>query len=346
MKLLVFEFATATGLNDPSFKAEGRAMLCGLLEDLKDFKTYHLISDDTENISDYSIPLTVHAELDKWLESNIQRFDACIPIAPEENNILHDLTLIIENKGVKVLGSSSDAVKLTTNKYETYKFLKGKYPIIKTDRVYFKANNQETNEYERHNGPLFKDNGSKVLKPADGVSCSGVMVVKTMNDFICAHDRIQMITRLPYFIVQDYKPGITVSVSLLCNGDSAVPLSLNLQDVKLDAGEIKYHGGNVPFEHNLSKLAMEIAKNAVESIGGLKGYVGVDMILDEDNNEIHIVEINSRLTTAYVALRKIINLNLGEAILKSVQGELPTNIILNGEINFIKEGDTLRISVL
>ncbi len=346
MKLLVFEFATATGLNDPSFKAEGRAMLCGLLDDLKDFKTYHLISDHTEHLSDHSIPITVHGKLDKWLESNIQGFDACIPIAPEENNILHDLTLIIENKGVKVIGSSSEAVKLTTNKYETYKSLKDKYPIIKTDRVYFKADNQKINDYEGRNRNLFKNNGSKVLKPANGVSCSGVMVVKTMKEFMRAHDIIHEITDLPYFIVQDYKPGITVSVSLLCNGDSAVPLSLNLQDVKLDAGEIKYQGGKVPFEHDLSKLAIETAKNAVESIGGLKGYVGVDMILDEDNNEIRLVEINSRLTTAYVALRKIINLNLGEAILKSVQGELPNNIILNGEINFIKEGDTLRISVL
>jgi predicted ATP-grasp superfamily ATP-dependent carboligase len=32
---------------------------------------------------------------------------------------------------------------------------------------------------------------------------------------------------------------------------------------------------------NTSKLAKETAKNAVESIDGLKGYVGVDMILDE-----------------------------------------------------------------
>ena len=32
MKILVFEFATATGLDDPSFIAEGHAMLCGMLE--------------------------------------------------------------------------------------------------------------------------------------------------------------------------------------------------------------------------------------------------------------------------------------------------------------------------
>ena len=91
---------------------------------------------------------------------------------------------------------------------------------------------------------------------------------------------------------------------------------------------------------------METAKNVIESIDGIKGYVGVDMILDKDNNEVHIVEVNSRITTAYVALRKIINFNLGEAILESVQGELPNEIILNGTINFYKEGNNLRISVL
>jgi predicted ATP-grasp superfamily ATP-dependent carboligase len=36
---------------------------------------------------------------------NIKDYDACLPIAPEEDNMLHDLTLIIEKEGVEVLGS-------------------------------------------------------------------------------------------------------------------------------------------------------------------------------------------------------------------------------------------------
>ena len=343
MKILVFEFATATGVDDPSYIAEGRAMLCGILEDLKNFKTYHLISKDSQIINIQSIPIIVEGDLGEWLKRNIQDYDACLPIAPEENNILHDLTLLIEEQGVIVLGSSSNAVKLTTNKFETYNVLKDRFPIIKTEKIYFQDLDQKYNEYYN---PNMDNNLSMVVKPADGVSCLGVMVVNSLNEFMAAQNRIQMLTQLPYSIVQDYIHGISVSVSLLSNGNKAVPLSLNLQNIILDSCDIKYGGGKVPFKHRLSELALETAKNVIESIGGIRGYVGVDMIIDDDKNMVHIVEINSRLTTAYVALRKIINFNLGEAILKTLQGDLPDNVTLNGTINFYKEGKTLRISVL
>jgi predicted ATP-grasp superfamily ATP-dependent carboligase len=346
MKILVFEFATATGSDDPSFIAEGHAMLYGLLEDLKDFKTYHLISNDSQLMNTQSIPVTVNGDLDEWLRNNIHNYDACFPIAPEENNLLHDLTSIIEEQGVTVLGSSSNAVKLTTNKFETYNALKDKFPIIKTEKIYFNDLNQKSGGNEEYYRSHMKNGLSKVVKPADGVSCSGVMVVNSLNEFSTAKDHIHGLTQLPYCIIQDYVTGVSVSVSLLCNGDKAVPLSLNFQYIGLNSGGIEYGGGKVPFKHRLSEIAMETAKNVIETIDGIKGYVGVDMILDEDSNVVHIVEINSRITTAYVALRKIINFNLGEAIIKSVLGELPNDITLNGSINFYKEGKTLRIRVL
>ena len=346
MKLLIFEFATATGLDDPSITAEGHAMLYGLLDDLKGLKTHHLISDVSEIENSESIPVVLNDDIEKWLKKNIQNYDACLPIAPEENNILYDLTRIIEEQGVEIIGSSSNAVKLTTNKFDTYNILKDKFPIIKTEQVYFNDSDRKISEYEVYFHNHVKNSSSKVVKPADGVSCLGVTVVNSFNEFMKAHDHLKMFTKLPYFIIQEYIPGINISVSLLSNGDSAVPLSLNFQYVSLNSGEIKYRGGKVPIKHTLSEIAMETAKNAVESIDGLKGYIGVDMILNNANDKVHIVEINSRLTTPYVALRGIINFNLGEAILNSIPGELPSEVILNGEVNFFKEGNTLRISVL
>ena len=127
MKILVFEFATATGLDDPSINAEGQAMLYSILEDLKDFETHHLISSGFETpTSCQSMPVVIQGDLHEWLESNIADYDACLPIAPEENDLLHDLTIIIEKHDVEVLGSNSKAVKLTTNKFDTYNALKDK----------------------------------------------------------------------------------------------------------------------------------------------------------------------------------------------------------------------------
>ena len=346
MKLLILEYATATGLDDPSITAEGHSMLQGLLEDLKDFETYHLISSNvSENYDRYSLPIKVQGDLKIWLHRNIKFYDACILIAPEENNILYDITCIIEDEDVEILGSNSNAVKSTTNKFEMYNLLKEKLPLIKTEKIYFKDLHQETTLDQDYFKSLFINDQPKVIKPADGVSCSGISVVKSFEEFIKALDYLKMYTKLPYFIIQDYVSGVNVSVSLLSSGDSAVPISLNYQDVQLNSGKINYTGGKVPYKHKLSDIAMEISKKAVESIDGLKGYIGVDMIF-ENENEVRLVEINSRLTTPYVGLRKIVNFNLGEAIINSVNGELPSQIKLNGTVNFYKEEKNLRISVL
>lgn len=71
----------------------------------------------------------------------------------------------------------------------------------------------------------------------------------------------------------------------------------------------------------------------------MKGYVGVDLLLDEAHEEIYILEINPRLTTSYVALRRLLNFNLGEAIIDAVNGELPAKIELEGSLSFLKGED-------
>jgi predicted ATP-grasp superfamily ATP-dependent carboligase len=347
MKLLVFEYATAMGVIDPLITAEGHAMLHGVLDDLKDFKTYYLVSNGSETIETIQAQsLHVHGDIKEWLNRNIKNYDACLPIAPEEDNILYDLTLIIEKHGVPVLGSSSNAVKKTTNKFDMYNALNGKVPVIKTERILFKDSDKKIIKELNNYGSDFSDVVSKIAKPADGVSCSGVYVVDSSSDLLRAKSHIQNLTLLPYFILQDYIPGISASVSLLSDGKTAVPLSLNFQNIRLNYGEITYIGGTVPLKHKLSDLAMETAKKAVESIDGIKGYVGVDIIIDEINDQVHVIEINSRITTPYIAIRSIINFNLGEAIINAVNGKLPSEVRLNGMVKFYKEGKTLRINVI
>jgi predicted ATP-grasp superfamily ATP-dependent carboligase len=345
MKILIFEFATAMGLEEPSITAEGQAMLQGILEDLEGLETEHLISDKFKTMKiSKSDSITIHGNLKEWLHENLHNYDACLPIAPEENNLLHDITMIIEQEDVKVLGSSSNAVKITTNKFDMYNSLKGKIPVIKTEKLFFKDLNKKS--FIEEYGSIFKEGISKVVKPADGVSSTGVMVVNSFKELKMSCTYLSALTQLPYCIIQEHVLGVAASVSLLSNGKTAVPLSLNFQDVRLNSGEIDYNGGSIPLEHELSDSAKETAKRAVESIEGLRGFVGVDIILDGDENSVHLVEINSRLTTPYVALRKIINLNLGIVILNALNGELPSEVFLNGKVNFYKEGNSLKVDVL
>ena len=328
MKILVLEYITAMGIDDPSLWSEGQAMLDGFLEDFKDMDVDYLISlDHSISRNNYCNPVKLEGELMGWLDENISNYDSCLVIAPEEDFILYDIVNFIEKKGVEIIGSSSDAVMKCSDKFKMYESLKGKVPIIETEKVFF----NEIDSYKQFNN-------KRILKPADGVSCSGVHVVSSNDEMKKAASLIE--TNLPYFIIQNFIEGISASVSLISNGREAVPLSLNLQDIHFTDDGINYNGGQVPLIHELEDEAKEVAKRAVESMDGLKGYVGVDVILGK---EVHLVEINSRITTPYVALRRLLNFNLGDAILDSSYGKLPTKINLSGAISFCKKDDVLKL---
>lgn len=327
MKILVLEYITAMGIDDPSLWSEGQAMLDGFLEDFKDRDVDYLISlDHSISRNNYCNPVKLEGELMDWLDENISNYDFCLVIAPEEDFVLYDMVNFIEKKGVEIIGSSSDAVMTCSDKFQMYESLKGNVPIIETEKVFF----NEIDSYKQFNN-------KRILKPADGVSCSGVHVVSSNDEMKKAASLIE--TNLSYFIIQNFIEGISASVSLISNGREAVPLSLNLQDIHFTDDGINYNGGKVPLIHELEDEAKEVAKRAVESMDGLKGYVGVDVILGK---EVHLVEINSRITTPYVVLRRILNFNLGDAILDSICGKLPIKINLSGTMSFCKKDGVLK----
>ncbi len=74
LKLLVFEFAVANGLNDPALTVEGQCMLNGLLKDLNDYDVDYLISDNSlinskilDNVNECN-PIKIKNNLSLWLE--------------------------------------------------------------------------------------------------------------------------------------------------------------------------------------------------------------------------------------------------------------------------------------
>jgi predicted ATP-grasp superfamily ATP-dependent carboligase len=317
------------GIDDPSIWSEGQAMLNGFLDDFKDKNVDYLISSNQSiSCNNPCNPVKLEGELMDWLDKNISNYDSCLVIAPEEDFILYNIINFIEKKGIKIIGSSSDAVMTCSDKFLMYESLKDKVPIIRTEKVFFK----DVNSYKPFND-------KRILKPADGVSCSGVHIVSSNDEMKKAASLIE--TNIPYFVIQNFIEGTSASVSLISNGKEAVPLSLNLQDINFSDSGINYNGGQVPLNHKLADEAKKVAKKAVESIDGLKGYVGVDMILGD---KVHLVEINSRITTPYVALRNLLNFNLGDAILDAMYGgKLPSKVNLNGTISFCKRDDVLKL---
>jgi len=63
----------------------------------------------------------------------------------------------------------------------------------------------------------------------------------------------------------------------------------------------------------------------------------VDLVLTAE--ECSVIEINPRLTTSYVGLRHVIDLNLAEAIWGACRdGHLPPKPDLKGSITFDQDG--------
>jgi len=181
-----------------------------------------------------------------------------------------------------------------------------------------------------------------VLKPVDGVGCEGVLLINHLADWSAALARLQAVTARDDFLVMEYVPGTHASVSLLVSTTGTRPLTLNRQHIVVADGGFAYHGGTVPLEHPLRQRAFAVAAQAVSLIPGLRGYVGVDLVLTDQ--EAYVIEVNPRLTTSYVGIRQVIDLNLAEATwLACVNDELPRSITTHDQVTFTKGRDELRV---
>ncbi len=120
-------------------------------------------------------------------------------------------------------------------------------------------------------------------------------------------------------IVQPFVSGLAASVAFLCGPSGNLTLPATEQHLS-DDGRFHYLGGRLPLAPELAERARHLAGWAVASVAGLRGYVGVDLVLGETVEDDAAIEINPRLTTSYVGLRALAESNLAEAMLEVAAG--------------------------
>ena len=345
--ILAFEYFTASGKKDKCIISEAEALIFSLLDDLKDFNINLVINESyAEIVKDYDNvnPILINGDVVDWLEGNAQNFTKAIFIAAENDNNLYKISRILEENNVKLYNSSAD-------KFETYEALSNIVPQPRTFRFkidpkgYWKRAIENLHEKWQSEDPLTPL--KLIIKPLMGVDCEDIVIIEKIEDLTLDLDKIfKPGSRV---IVQEYVEGTDVSVSLLSDGKKAIPISLNEQFVELKDDKGMYFGGKLPFESKYKQEAFEIATKAVESIDGLKGFVGVDLLINADEKDIYsvyLLEINSRFTTPYVGLKEIANFNIGKTIIEFADGEIKIDdldISLDGEVEFKKSGDNLEI---
>ncbi|MEA1924323.1 MAG: ATP-grasp domain-containing protein, partial [Candidatus Altiarchaeota archaeon] len=138
-------------------------------------------------------------------------------------------------------------------------------------------------------------------------------------------------------INQEYIRGVDASVSVFSDGRNSKAICLNKQHIIRTGNLLGYSGGFAPLSHPLRDDAFVLAEKAVNSIKGLKGCVGVDMVLSD---EPYIIEINPRVTTSMAALEQAADFNVAASSLEAYKGKLPKRPEFKSmvEFNLTEEG--------
>jgi predicted ATP-grasp superfamily ATP-dependent carboligase len=330
LKIIIYEHVSGGGYAQrpipPSVLSEGFAMLRSFVSDLKDaghevtiFLDQRLSKLNPPIDTDYAIPIFRSSEPKQFLNNIARINDAICIIAPETGQTLQQLVTVAEQTGKISLNCESNAIAQAADKTTLYKSLEKLELAPKTKILSTDVDLAETKRCikEELSYPL-------ILKPVDGVGCSGLSLLKEDAQIEKAIAKIREKSSGKQFIAQQYLDGECASVTLLSTGKKTVALSLNKQNVTLAEPNAtsSYEGGAVPFEHPLRIEAFSTAEKVVNSISGLRGYVGVDLILSEDKT--FVVDVNPRLTTSYVGLRKVAVFNVGEALINTIlKGKLP-----------------------
>ncbi|MHA1849502.1 MAG: ATP-grasp domain-containing protein [Promethearchaeota archaeon] len=315
-KIFLLEYITAGGMNEDRqvmdhIMIEGLAMLKALIldADAGKFEVHAFITR--------GLQIDVNVEV-RWHE--VEDIDECLLIlksidvesshvfvvAPEIGKILENLTSKIEDIGFSLLSQPSEAIATSSDKYLSLNLLKSNGVKAPATLLLNSVNNIHSIEY-----PL-------ILKPRHGAGSAGVFKVlapELLKSIVATELKLGF--REDELVIQEYIDGTSLSASVLALNDRCELIGINHQFVSLSTTAMqdsKYQGGivgqnRIEIQEQCEKIASIIKKELK-----LNGYFGFDFVLD-DLGEIHVVEVNPRLTTSFIG----ISLLNKESMLKIIQ---------------------------
>ncbi len=344
LKIIIYEHVSGGGYSgqqlQPSVLAEGFGMLRTIASDFKaaGHEVTVLLDARISQLNpplniDCSVPIFSTQEPICALQNMARINDAVYIVAPETGKVLQSLVQVVEKTGKISLNSESDAIQKVSDKTVLYNILQNKAMSIPQTLTF---NTDE--DLAEIKGAVKSQLGYPVIfKPMDGVSCSGLSIVNEDSQVEKAVDKIKHESSSKSFVVQEFIQGDAVSVSLLVAGGKASSVSLNRQKINVASpdGVSSYEGGVVPINHRLKQKAFKAAEKAVKAFSGLKGYVGVDLVLSDQKP--FVVDVNSRLTTSYIGLSKTAGFNVAQALVDAVmKGQFSAKLGNNGFACFSK----------
>lgn len=319
MRLLIYEWVTGGGLVGcegalpESLLREGLAMVQAVAADaaavesirgrtlLRDLRLPHLSSAGAEVVE-----VSSRSEHDAALEALAAQADGVLVIAPETDGVLLQVVQRLEGIGARLISPGAAFVAIAADKERTAAALSAAgVPTPLAVRL-------EPEEPLPQGFPY-----PAVLKPLDGAGSQDTHVVAHAYD------------RPPAYAwprrLEQYAPGVAASVAVLgVAGGGAVALPPCRQRLSID-GRLSYLGGSTPLAGGLAERATSLALQAIAALPPLVGWAGVDLVLgdDPDGSLDVVIEVNPRLTTSYVGLRRAVRGGVLQAMLAAARGEKP-----------------------
>ncbi len=134
----------------------------------------------------------------------------------------------------------------------------------------------------------------------------------------------------PELIVQPFISGRALSTASLIEARSARIDVLPLGEQRLtNDGRFGYRGGRIPavdLDPLLAAEAADVIYRACQSLPGLDGWVGFDLIVASQAPRVRIVEVNPRLTTSYVGYRLLSRTNLAARMLACCEPSVSASV--------------------
>lgn len=295
-----------------SLQSEGRVMLGALLEDFAIVcNRVHTILDSKALTAFQSITsswelglrekLVFHeATLDaplwqQWIAA-ASKCDAALVVAPESGNSLAQGVATLQAAGLDMLNGFGDFLRCASDKLETARVLSAAGVPHPPTWLYssFPSTHSDTTQ-------------GWVAKPRDGCGTDHVM-------FFDSIEKLRLAELSPDTLIQARVPGMPASVSVIAEGNEFTILPAVSQQFK--TAPFAYQGGVGPLSEDLRQRAHHLALKTINAMPRTaRGFFGLDLILGNSATQDFVIEVNPRVTTSYVGLRRIIANNLAARML-------------------------------
>jgi predicted ATP-grasp superfamily ATP-dependent carboligase len=338
MHFFLYEFITGGGwlFVEPnerphgSLLREGLAMISAIAEDFAALPGVRItilwdarlaLPPLFEQMSNFGVVL-IHStgEHDDQLAKHAANADTTLLIAPEFDGHLLRVCQLAENSGGRLLSPSRGFIELASDKHTTAEYL-AQRGIAVPKGIVIAPGEQMPSDFPY----------PAVLKPLDGAGSQDVRLISQASNEIASRSPMRL---------EQLHVGQAVSVAALCGPAGHLLLPPCTQRLS-DDGTFSYLGGATPLPVPLAIRATALANQTFAALPPALGYIGIDMVLANDRCPDVVIEVNPRLTTSYVGLRRLVRENLAAALLQTADGRPPVLSLRPGRVEFTADGEAM-----